>query len=268
MKAHDPKLGIDVLLECENGVYRQARQLIFVEKSGMAHYLPVQTRITPLELRARFELLQVKKPFDVHLLYGPDEEEWLNSLIKEAWPEVTFGKGGPASGTSQRAVTTVILTDRYFRAVAKIGFHYFLTQFPEYGGREPIFSSIRDFILTEGRGVDCANEFVGKRRNPLLGQMIHGARPDGWRAHVLCAEIRPGGCLAYVQMFLSEDWPAPTYTVHLATDSTILGSSAAGHAYVYYAEGLRGQYSGNVHSLGITRANSSPPPTLPVVEMV
>lgn len=268
MIAHDPKLGIDVLLECENGKYHQARQLIFVEQSGTVHHLPFNKSITPKELREQFEQLQVKKPFETHILFAPEEKGWVDSLIKEAWPEADLGECGPANTTYQGAVTKVVLTDRYFRAVAKIGFHYFLTQFPEFSGRENIFSRIKDFILTEGRLVDQANEFVGRRQHPLLGEMMTpGARPDGWRAHVLCAEIRPSACLAYVQMFLTKDWPAPTYVVTLASDPTILDCGAAGHAYWYYAKGQRGQYAGEVQALSVTRSSSLPPPPLPVVEI-
>jgi hypothetical protein len=94
------------------------------------------------------------------------------------------------------AVGTVVVTPRYFRAVAKIGFHYFLSQFPEYTGREDTFSNIRQFILDETAGADRANAFIGKREHALLGEMLTpGIRPDGWRAHVLCAETRPGECL-------------------------------------------------------------------------
>lgn len=269
MKARDPKLGIDLLLECDDGIYRQARQLIFVEKSGKLHHLPLRVGLTPPELRASFEKLQVNKPFDVHILYGPDEQEWVEKLIKEAWPTVTFGEGGLPGGTYQGAVTTVVLTDRYFRAVAKIGFHYFLTQFPQYNGSETIFTKIREFIVTEGLKVELANEFVSRRQHPLLSEMmIQGARPQGWQAHVLCAEVKPGACLAHVQMFLSEDWPAPIYTVCLASDSSIVDYAAMGHAYVYHADGLRGKYAGEAVTLAITREKFCPPPGLPVVQMV
>ena len=45
------------------------------------------------------------------------------------------------------------LTERYFRAVAKISFHYFLSQFPHYSGHEPKFDDIRQYIVTGDRDV-------------------------------------------------------------------------------------------------------------------
>jgi hypothetical protein len=267
MKAWDPKLGIELLVECENGTYRQQRQLVFVEKDGNTYQLPIREGTTPQQLRAAVNKLGVVQPCDFHLLCDPDESVWVEQLIKDTSPQVTFGESALASTNYNGAVGSVVLTDRYFRAIAKIGFHYFLTQFPQYSGHEPVFSDIRQFILDDGKGVDRANDFVGKRQHPLLGEMLNPAvRPAGWRAHVLCAEIRPGDCLAHVQMFVSEDWPAPTYTVRLASSTAIVDLSAAGHAYVYYEEGLKGnKYSGEALSLMTTRANFPAPPTAPVV---
>lgn len=267
MKARDTKLGIDVLLECENGLYRQARQLIFVEKSGQTHHLPIPEGTSPEQLRAAYEQLKAQKPFDVHFLYGPEDKAWVEPLIKGTWPAATFGGESDLTGASyQGAIATVGLTDRYFRAVAKIGFHYFLTQFTEYRGHESMFSDIRQFIIEDGQAVDRANEYVGKRQHPLLGEMLTpGARPDGWQAHLLCAETKPGECLAHVQMFVSEDWPAPTYTIRLAQDSALVDCKAAGHAYVYHQDRPRGQYSGEALKLETTRSDLPAPPLMPVV---
>jgi hypothetical protein len=205
------------------------------------------------------------------IFYGPEEKEWVERLIKEAWPSVTFGEGNRGSTMYQGAVGTVGLTNRYFRAVAKMGFHYFLTQFPQYSGHEPMFKEIRQFILEEGGGVDHANDFVGKRQHALLNEMLTpGVGRDKGRAHVLCAEIRPGECLAYVQTFLTEGWPAPIYAVCLARDEAIVDCHAAGHAYMYYGDGYlddprEGKFSGDAHRLETTRADWPPPPLAPVV---
>jgi hypothetical protein len=188
-----------------------------------------------------------------------------------AWPSITFGEGNLGSTRYQGAVGTVVLTDRYFRAVAKIGFHYFLTQFPHFSGHEPMFGEIRRFILQDGGGVDRANDFIGKRQHALLNEMLKpGVRPDRWRAHVLCAEIKPGECLAYVQTFVTEDWPAPIYAVRLARDAAVSDCRAAGHAYMYYGDGYcgdsrEGNFSGDALRLETTRADWPPPPFAPVI---
>lgn len=264
MRAKDANLGIDVAIECENGVYRQMRQLIFVEKSGKTHHLPIRENTSSEQLLTAFRELGVVQPFEVCCFSGPEEKDWVERLIKETWPSATFGESSLGSSSYDGATGTVEVTDRYFRAIVKIGFHYFLTQCPAYTGHELMFSGVRQFIVDGG--VDRVNEFIGKRQHPLLGEMLTpGARPDGWRTHVLCAETRPGECLAHVQMFLSEDWSAPVYTVRLARDASIVDLRAIGHAYVYYEAGPKGKYSGQVYDLTTTRADFPTPPSAPVI---
>lgn len=267
LRAKDNALGMDVLLEIENGTARQMRQIVFVEKSGRTHHLPIREGSSPEQLRAAFNRLSVVQPCeDVRIFCGPEEKKWVERLIKETWPSATLGEGNLGSTTYQGAVGTVVLTDRYFRAVAKMGFHYFLTQFPEYTGHEPMFSEIRQFILQGGGGVDRANEFIRERAHALLDEMLTpGVRPNGWRAHLLCAEIKPGECLAYVQTFVTENWKAPIYAIRLARDAAIVDCRAAGHAYMYYGNGQEGNFSGDALRLESTRADGPAPPLAPVV---
>ncbi len=77
------------------------------------------------------------------------------------------------------------VTNRYFRAIAKTGFHYFLTQFPNYSGHEAIFSDIREFITNDESELVAAriNQFVGVHKKPI-------APTAPVLAHLLCAEIR------------------------------------------------------------------------------
>jgi hypothetical protein len=104
------------------------------------------------------------------------------------------------------------------------------------------------------------------RQHPLLGDMVNpNVRPDGWRAHLVCAEVMPGRCFAHVQMFLTEDWPAPTYTIRLATDPAVVGTGAAGHIYRYYPDGSRARLSGEAERLRTARANFAAPPPAPAV---
>lgn len=57
------------------------------------------------------------------------------------------------------------------------------------------------------------------------------ARPDGWRAHVLAAEIGPGVYRAHIQMFLTEENPGLIYTVNLVQDPAINDQAAYAHLY-------------------------------------
>lgn len=265
--AWDPVWGVEVNLEVENGQARQLRELIFVETSGKTHHLPIRENSTAEGLLQAFKTLGVVKPFDTRLSCDLEERAWIEPLLRQAWPALEFGEAIQGSRVFKGAVGKIELNDRYFRAFAKAGFHYFLTQFNNYSGHETMFSRLRQFISEDAAGsVMRVNEFIGVRQHPLLGEMLNpNTRPDGWRAHLLCAEVIPGACLAHVQMFLTEDWRAPIYTIRLATDPTVLDTGAAGHIYRYYSDGSKGRFSGEAEQLLTTRANFAAPPPAPVV---
>ncbi len=267
LRSMDTALGVEVALEIEDGQVRQMRHIVFVEKSGKTHHLPIREGSTPEQLHAAFDQLGAVQPFqDVRFFCSPEEEDWVKALLKETWPAATVGADALGSTSYQGAVGTLVLTNRYFRAVGKIGFHYFLSQFPEYTGHEPMFSDIRQFILDETSGVDRANAFIGKREHALLTPMlIPGVRPNRWRAHILCAETRPSECVTYVQTFVTEDWPAPIYAVRLAQSGGIVDCRATGHLYKYYGDGPVGNFAGDAVSLDTTRTDYPPAPFSPVV---
>ena len=250
----DREVGVEVNLEIENGNVTQLCEMIFVETaSGKVHHLPLRENMTPTELREGVARLEVVAPFDARFSCYPREREWLQKLIKEVWPAVILSEGKLMSNIIERPVAKFVMGERYFRAIAKIGFHYFLTQFPKYSGREEIFATIRKFIYEDtDKPVGRINEFMGVRRDSLLqGLMNPKARPAGWRAHILAAEVQAGVCAAHVQMFLTEEHVGPIYSVVLAGDQAIEGDDAFAHAYLYYREGKKGRFSGETITLPI-----------------
>lgn len=264
MKSYDQNLGMDVLLAIEKGVPRQLPQIIFI-KDGQAHHLPLNKTTTPDQLHDSYNKLGITQPEDVHFVCDKEEMAWVGPLLHATWPETTHDLKGETATTYNGATVDITLTNRYFRAVAKIAFHYFLTQFQQFTGHEPMFADIRAYILDEPHKVDHANTFVGKRERPLLGEMLPpGTRPKGLLGHVVCAEIKDGVCLAHVQLFVSEDYPAPAYAVRLAGGAP-LEHRATGHLYSYYPDGPHGKYAGEAQDL---RGEQTALPSRPVRPVV
>jgi hypothetical protein len=263
MKAFDAQLGCEVLMECSDGQFKQVRQLIVTDDQGNAHQLPIREGTTPEQLRTAYKDLNVQAQ-EIRVLCDDDERDWVEPLIASAGGGTMTWNREEGSATYNGARTSFVMTNRYFRAIAKIGFPYFLTQFREYLGSESIFDDIRAFILDETSTVDRANQYVGKRQLPLLKEMLtSGARPAGWQAHLLAGEVKDARLIAHVQMFISEDWPAPAYTIILGTNSLLL-DRAAGHLYAYYQDGPQGTYAGEAHTLDTMKTNRSVP-LLPVI---
>jgi hypothetical protein len=265
MKSYDQNLGMDVLLAIEKGVPRQLPQVIFV-KDGQAHHVPLTKNTTPDQLRDSYNQLGIAQPEEVHFVCDREEMAWVEPLLHATWPETTHDLKGETATTYNGATVDIMLTNRYFRAVAKIAFHYFLTQFPQFTGHEPIFNDIRAYILDEDHKVERANDYVGERQLPLIGEMLPAdTKPQGWKGHVLAAEIKNGECLAHVQLFLSEDFPARTYTIRLSSgaDASEYGN---GHLYAYYEDGPHGKYAGEALPLTWTRVDLPRQELRPVIQ--
>ncbi|MGK2860242.1 MAG: hypothetical protein ACSLFQ_23850 [Thermoanaerobaculia bacterium] len=264
MKSHDEKLGLEILLEQAGGVTLAARQLILV-KNGRPHHIPIREGTTPEQLREAIERLGVSTPESGQIVCSQEDRDWVLALLQSVWPSANLVQAGETSGVYGGATVGVTLTDRYFRAVAKIGFHYFLTQFPSYSGHESGFAELKGYILDEQGPVECANVFIGKRQLPLMGAFVaQGARPKGWKAHVLCAEVKDSACLAHVQLFLSEDWPAPTYTIRLGV-APRAANQGTGHLYLYDESGRSDRFVGEAHRLTCTTTDLPAKPLLPAI---
>jgi hypothetical protein len=246
---------------------RQLCQLVFKETSGAVHHLILPPTLTdPIEIKARFDKLPIVDWATTEAIFiaDPDERIILEPILTSIWPKLSFGPSKPGANILRGAVTEIRVTVRYFQAIAKMAFHYFLTQFPELNGSEPCFSGIRSFITATDAKVGLANNFMGVREKPLLANMLDGARPDGWVAHILAAEANDNTYLGHVQVFVSEDYPATAYTVMLGTEQT--RRAAHGHAYRYYADGKQGWFSGETAPLSIMFSSIPRRPLLPLFQ--
>jgi hypothetical protein len=136
MKAFDPTLGFEILFERTDGDYRQLRQLVFIEQtSRKTGHIPIGEKMTPVELRAAYNRLELTPPLDMYVICGQEETQWVQDLVRATSPGTVLGPG--SQGTKIYGSGTAVsfsLTERYFRAVAKIAFHYFLSQFPQPRG--------------------------------------------------------------------------------------------------------------------------------------
>lgn len=97
------------------------------------------------------------------------------------------------------------------------------------------------------------------RRN---AESCRSSRRVAWPSFV--CRSHPTGCFAHVQMFLTEDWAARSYTINLAADPGG-AAGAAGHISRYCPDGPRGRFSGEAERLRTTRATFVPPLPSPAV---
>jgi hypothetical protein len=247
----DKEAGIEVNLELVNGEARQLCEILIIDsETHEVKHLPLRENMTPEQLRDELYRLDTSPLSEKRVSVGRDEQEWVEKLIKRAWPTAELTGTKVMSNTYEGFKAEFGLTDRYFRAIAKIGFHYFLTQFTKYRGDEPMFSNLRKFIQLDGSQLRI-NEFIkvwemkASRRKTNHDPIDKNWSPD----HFLVAGMKPGEFYAQVQLHLSERLPNRFFRIRLSSYTTVLADHATAHGYRYFREGKKGRFSGEARQL-------------------
>jgi hypothetical protein len=176
-------------------------------------------------------------------VFAPDDEkEWVEKLVRGLGSKFVWLASQPSAIISNPVIKFQV-TDFYFRAIAKIGFHYFLSVFNTFYGNESYFSDIRKFIKEGG----LVKNFVTQTKESILPQNY---RPDYW-GHVLLAESYEGKFRTRLQFFLGPQYGPATYVVILNTCKLPIvlptwQTGGIGYYFRYFESGKQGKYSGEV----------------------
>jgi hypothetical protein len=230
---------------------RELRCVKLVAEDDCVHTIPITDGMTPEDFRKKVAALGVKFFKHGDISAAPEEIPWVESLFdgftiekKAEWVQPV----GPIMYGPFSIKLTV--TGRYFRAIAKIGFHYFLTRFPKFRGDEPSFSGIRNFIANDSR-IDEIGQFVTYSREQAVYQLRASDGLSVW-GHVLLAETNYNSFQAKVQLFVGPQNRSVVYTIQLGRNpSPIHYSEAYGDFFAYYPIEERGEFDGEVSELGV-----------------
>jgi len=230
---------------------RELRCAKLVAEDGSTHTIPITDGMTQEDFRKKVKVLGITffKHWDISA--APEEIPWVESLLdgfkierKAEWVQPT----GPIMYGPFSIKVTV--DSRYFRAIAKIGFHYFLTKFPRFRGDEPCFLGIRHFIMN-GCAIDEIGRFVSQSREQFVHQLRAGYRLSVW-GHLVCVEAGYMGFRSKVQLFVGPQNQAVVYTVQLGENpSPIHYSEAYGDFFAYYTPEERSEFVGEVSELSV-----------------
>lgn len=140
---------------------------------------------------------------------------------------------------------------RYFRAVAKIAFHYFLLHSKLFDGSESEFEMIRRFIRY-GEGGEC--DFLEKNNQPIAQDPSGKDRPP-YYGHVLRTEITSKSIAVCVQLFIGHDYKPEWYRVLLSQKKRVifLQTEEFGHYYKYLEPDKRSHYDGVIENLTVAQ---------------
>jgi hypothetical protein len=198
------------------------------------------------ELKKRYDALKIEKIKCVSIVVPTSERPRVDKLMS-ALPPTTQGEWAnlPMEEGPVNLVTNYEVDARFFRAVAKIAFHYLLKTF-HYRGNEEMFADIRDFILN---GVGHFTKFVAcDKESQILEPLKRGYVPT-LDCHFLTLESIEGKILSRLQFFAGPDTAVPhVYTVTLATPATTV-IFQTGHSFCYYKDRPQNGFDGEMDEL-------------------
>ena len=141
---------------------------------------------------------------------------------------------------------------RYFQAIAKIAFHYYLGMNLSnryLNGSEDVFNPVRRFIRY---GEGDPESFVSQKEGYFIDDLRIGWKPPFY-GHIFVSEVSNKCIKVKAQFFVGPDIDPPYYEVLLCRKPFIISIQPTifGHNYVYIEPSKRKQYAGTMHELGV-----------------
>jgi hypothetical protein len=207
-------------------------QLVFIGGDGKtALSLPFRPGMwTPERIR---EILKEKGVAGDHIVaLGNTEQEHaemkaLTDVLAPAGKERDVAPLVP--GTQIDAEMKAEISEKYVRAITKIGFHFFLKYFPNVTGLEREFDDVKKFIY-KGKAV---RQVIRHVEEPFLRNLQQpGARLNKW-CHLLSAQSNQNGIEARIQFFAGPEVQPLVWSVVINTTPSE-HTQSTGHAFVYF----------------------------------
>lgn len=220
-------------------------QVILYAESGEVHHVLLTNMNEPEELKAKIEELNIGKLKQVNLI-APEADRERAEKITAIFPELPQTKWETLPMSGKTFTTTEFeVTDKYFRAVAKIAFHYVLKHFPHFRGDEEIFAGIRNFIFNGGP----IEDYVTWSNKQIIEQIKNGYCPTTF-GHVILARANDQLVWCRLQFFLGPDTVPLVYKVIIARNKpTLFYDITSGHQFSYYEKGVKDGFIGFMESL-------------------
>ena len=220
-------------------------QIILHTESGQVHHVLLTDLDQPEQLRMKIDQLNVGKITRVNLI-APEADRERVEQISSIFPELAQAEWEnlPTSGPTFTK-TEFEVTDKYFRAIAKIGFHYVLKHFRHFRGDEEIFAGIRNFIMN-GAPIQ---DYVNWTDKQLIEQFRNGYCPTTF-GHVILGRANEHFIWSKLQFFVGPDTLPLVYTVAIGRNKPLLiYDLTSGHQFSYHENGPNDGFAGLMDEL-------------------
>ncbi|HKW97191.1 MAG TPA: hypothetical protein VJN43_05615 [Bryobacteraceae bacterium] len=227
----DPETGRDILWQTDPkkpGAVKEISQFIVFDDQGQqAKHLPIPTTIrTGHELEQLFRLEGVNfSEAKLLVITSSGDEDRVQAMCNELNLKVHLEKR--KGGRVPRQFFKCQLSPAYFRALAKIGFHYALRYIPTITGHEGVFRALRDFIKD---GIGDHHQFLTEWKAAF--------NPDGPPGHILTTVANPNKPIVVnMQFFAGCEAPLPQWRLVLGDNPTALYvEQTSAHFFSYTRE--------------------------------
>jgi len=235
--ASDPETGQSILWQMDKKpqtVKEISQILIFDDEGEVIQHIPIPVEITiGRELVELFEAYSLTFPIPkVQVIAASGDEERVQTLFS------AINVNTPMQRRTRGQVSQQFFTGEvglaYFRALAKIGFHYALKYIPTIRGNEGAFRAVREFIK-DGIG----------NHDHFLARCDTASNPSGPPGHVLTAVANPDSQIVVnMQFFAGCKATLPQWRLILGDNPTVLFVEQVSAHYFAYTEEEDGRLTG------------------------
>jgi len=250
IESHHPALDCSIFCEIEEGgeIGYPAKQIIVRDSCGKYHSILISEKIkSPDDLLRELKERQLENSTLMECWASSEDRELMEMLCKGANYGISWSENVSYQRTFKtQFVATITVNDAYFRAIAKIAFHYFLKHFTRFTGFEKEFEEIKEFIMA-GYG---ANNLVKEMPGSFVAGLNSGLTTDKW-GHLIAVDKNENSIRAMLQFFIGPRLvPDRYYQVHIGSNpERIIFPEAIGHQFVYFDKIDKRGYRGRVDPL-------------------
>ena len=253
LETQHPTLNCAIYCEVEEGLNAfPARQIIFLDRHGNYRSVLITEKIQNAEhLLSELKDKNLVDAEFVECWSAPDEEEWIERLCKDFDRKIDYGKIIQYGDMGERKlVATFMVNNNYFRAVAKIAFHYFLKFFHLFTGFEKEFDVIKDFIFNGGE----SEQWVRQVEGSFIIELEPNIATDKY-GHLLAIDKNEHDIRAKVYFFVGPGiTPHRYYEVFIGKNpEMIIYHQGVGHQFVYFDKPEEDGYDGRMDPLQTIR---------------
>ncbi len=237
MYGPDPETGRDILWQTDTkpGAVKEISQCVFFDDQGEeTRHIPIPTEIkTGHELVELFRAEGVNFPIaKAQVIASSGDEDRVQAMCNQLNWNIDFQRR--KGGRVPRQFFKSEFGPPYFRALAKIGFHYALRYMPTITGNEGAFRALREFIRD---GAGDHHQFLADCKPAL--------NPDGPPGHMLTAVANPDSpIIVNMQFFAGCKTELPQWRLVLGDNPTTLYVEQASAHFFSYTQEEDGRLTG------------------------